>query len=252
LNEPIEILMKHQVDGLFLFELNEKHHTDPLRTLKLPYILVNIRSGDLPSVSSANVDGAVMAVNHLIDLGHRRIAHVKGPTGNLVAEDRLLGYRKALDRARIPYDPQLVVECEWSNYASQSTIDEEKAAQTLFSRDTGATAVFCCTDLMALGVSRLARRWGLEVPKDFSLAAFDDTWAASACSPVLSTVKQDPYTIGRRAAQALVTEVDRKLNKDPAPSALREEPCQVIPVQLLLRQSTGKPPAQAPKAPQQA
>ncbi|GAP65390.1 LacI family transcriptional regulator [Mizugakiibacter sediminis] len=139
-------------------------------------------------------------VEHLLALGHRRIAHVVGHPAHGASRWRLDGYRAALHAAGMSCDPALVVQGDFS-FGSGVT-----AARALFSlpRDRGPTAVFAANDDMAAGVIWTAGEHGLAVPRDVSVCGFDDTPIAHQIWPALTTVHQPSHDMGRIAALQLL------------------------------------------------
>lgn len=147
------------------------------------------------AVSIGSYDGAVALVRHLIRLGHRRIATVTGPEGNIDAYDRLRGYRAALAEAGIEADDDLVIPgdfTEASGYASVARI---------LGRRPRPTAVFAANDYMAIGLLGALRDARIHVPEDLAVAGFDDIPIAQYLSPALTTVRVDAYALGQRAVQ---------------------------------------------------
>ncbi len=151
-----------------------------------------------------NVKGGFDATKHLIDLGHRRIAHITGIPSNLDAIDRFQGYRQALESARIPYDHQLVVE---GAYTEQSGLF---AVETLLSRGNRFTAVFCANDQMACGARLAFYRRGMRVPDDISLVGFDGLQYVLFAIPPLTTIRQPMFEMGQGAARLTLSLLEGK------------------------------------------
>jgi LacI family transcriptional regulator len=149
-------------------------------------------------VDTDNLGGARMATEHLIGLGHRRIAHVRGRTDLVSAQQREEGYRAALDTAGIAFDPTLIVDGGYR--AAEST----EAAAALLARPDRPTAVFAANDVTALEVVRVAETSGLRVPDDLSVIGFDDVPAAAASRPGLTTIRQPLLDMGTSAVRLLL------------------------------------------------
>lgn len=164
-------------------------------------------------------------VEHLISLGHRRIAHVSGLKGHGARTWRLSGYRDALRKAGIAYDESLVVEGDFTFAAGAA------AARTLLGRRRPPTAIFTANDDMACGVMREAYERGLAIPSDLSICGFDDTPVSQLISPGVTTVHQPCREIGRLAVESVLQSI-----RD---SAMRLQAR--VPYQLQLRASTTKP-----------
>jgi LacI family transcriptional regulator len=134
---------------------------------------------------------------HLINLGHRRIGFVLGHPNHMASDQRHFGYRRALDRAGIPYEPALV---------RPGLFDFESgmvAAETLLSQRAKPTAIFAANDDMAAGVLSYAHRIGLEVPEDLSVAGFDDIPLAQLVWPPLTTIRQPVRELAYAATSLL-------------------------------------------------
>jgi LacI family transcriptional regulator len=179
-------------------------------------------------VMSDNDAGAARAVEHLHDLGHRRIATITGLVETLSGADRLRGYRDAL-RAR-----GLAFRDEYVAYGDFYVESGQQAMSRLLDLDEPPTAVFCASDLMALGAIRAVAERGLAVPGDVSIVGFDDIQLAGHVQPPLTTLRQDKARLGAEAGRALT----RLIAADPAvPEAV------TLPVELVVRASTAPPPA---------
>ncbi|MBB5872815.1 DNA-binding LacI/PurR family transcriptional regulator [Allocatelliglobosispora scoriae] len=153
---------------------------------------------DVPSVGAANWSGGVAATRHLLDLGHRRIAMVGGPTGFLAARARLDGFRAAMDAAGVPVDPRLVRDGRFFFE------DGLRHGRDLLALDAPPTAVFCADDLLAFGVYEAARAAGRRVPEDLSVVGFDDLEFARWSGPALTTVRQPLAEMGAAAGEMVL------------------------------------------------
>ena len=166
----------------------------------IPVVAVDPHTGKTgPStVEADNVGGARAATRHLIELGHRRIAHIRGRTDLVSAQLREQGYREALEAAGIPFDPELV---RVGGYRAAETTD---AARELLSRSDRPTAVFAANDLSAIRVLEIARELGLRVPQDLSVVGFDNVPEAANAVPALTTVAQPLHQMGAEAVRLLL------------------------------------------------
>jgi DNA-binding LacI/PurR family transcriptional regulator len=153
---------------------------------------------DVPLVQVDNRGGARAATEHLIGLGHRRIAHISGPHGLGISRERVAGYQEALAAAGLPADPALLVEGDYQEDGGAA------AAVRLVDSGTEFTAVFAANDLTAIGAMGAFRTRGRLVPDDVSVVGFDDLRLASYVSPGLTTVSQPAADIGERAAGILI------------------------------------------------
>ncbi|QAY64913.1 LacI family transcriptional regulator [Xylanimonas allomyrinae] len=203
-------------------------------TASVPVVAVDPHtgSGGPSTVDCDNIEGARAATRHLIDLGHRRIAHVRGRTDLESARLREQGYRESLEDAGIPYDPDLVRD---GGYRAAWATD---AARELLSLDDPPTAIFAANDLSAFGVMEVARERGLRVPQDLSVVGFDDIPEAASASPRLTTIAQPLQEMGMRAVTMLIALLEGR----------RIETHVQLPSQLVIRKSTAPPPGAAPEA----
>jgi len=177
-------------------------------------------------VKSDNIDGARQATEHLLALGHKRIAFLTGSTIDLAGLERLLGCQQALAQAGIAPDPGLVRQSGWN-------VDEAyEAARALLAERRDFTAIVAGSDFMAIGILRALSEEGLRVPDDVSLIGFDDIEFCQYTTPPLTTMRQDRVAIGRGAVQRLVAMVEGTEEASPL----------IIPTQLVVRKSTGPAP----------
>ena len=194
-------LTSHDTDGVILVtsELTSPQ-LDQLRSAAIPLVVIdpaNPPPPDLPSVGATNWAGGLAATEHLLALGHRHIGAIAGPGEYLCSRARTDGYRTALDRAGVRFDPALVRHGDFQHEGGFSRGGE------LLDLGRPPTAIFAGSDQQALGVYEAARQRGLQVPRDLSVVGFDDLPVARWVSPPLTTVRQPLAEMGRAAAQVL-------------------------------------------------
>jgi LacI family transcriptional regulator len=187
-----------------------------------PVVAVDPHLGpsNLPTVDSQNLAGAVMATEHLIGLGHRRIGFITGRLDLESARLREQGYRTALDQAGIGLDPGLL---QVGRYTGESA---EGPATELLTRHDRPTAIFAANDVMAIRTMEVARNLGLRVPDDVSVVGFDNIPESALATPPLTTIDQSIERMGYEAARLLV---DRIANPDLEPEHIS------LPVRLVER-----------------
>jgi LacI family transcriptional regulator len=163
-------------------------------------VLVNCHdeAGVLPSVIPADLLGGRIATEHLIHLGHRRVAMINGQQGLDTSRDRLKGYRQALTTYDIPFDASLVRPGNWEPSSGYAMTME------LMRLESPPDAIFCANDLMALGCYDALRELGLDVPGDIAVVGFDDREFARSMHPPLTTLVLPQYEMGRTAAELLL------------------------------------------------
>ena len=168
----------------------------------IPLVVVDPTSEPLerlPWVSAANRQGGFAAAQHVLDLGHRRIAVVSGPPDRLCARGRLDGVRAALEAARVPLEPSLVRTGLWFSFE-----DGFNHGRDLLRLAAPPTAVLCGNDLEAFGVYEAARQAGVGIPHELSVVGFDDISYALWCGPPLTTVRQPFAEMGTAAAELVL------------------------------------------------
>jgi DNA-binding LacI/PurR family transcriptional regulator len=164
-----------------------------------------------------------LAVQHLIDLGHREILCIKGIETDACTQDRTKGYCVALEEAQIQCDERLIMTGDWTATSGYQDIIKALEEKISFS------AVFAQNDRMAIGAIRAIRDSGYQVPDDYSVIGFDDMPLASYFDPPLTTIHQDINRIGQEAALMLITKIDQ-----PEQKTISHR----VPVRLIERKST--------------
>ncbi|NHI19721.1 LacI family DNA-binding transcriptional regulator [Phycicoccus endophyticus] len=196
----------------------------------IPVVAVDPHTGpsDVPTVDADNLGGAVTATEHLLALGHRRVAFLGGRTDLESARLREKGFREAMRRAGVPVDESLVVV---GGYRAESA---EAPARALLSRAERPTAVFAANDLSAIRTMDVARSLGLDVPGDLSVVGFDNVPESALSTPALTTIAQPLQEIGATALRILVSLLD---GEGSSPGHAR------LPTTMVERASCAPPPA---------
>lgn len=230
--------MHGRVDGVLVMSPNASpRELEGCLPPSLPVVFLNSAPGRAlhPSLSVDNRGGARAMVSHLVSLGHRRLAFVTGPPSNFDASERRRGCREALRAAGLPPAAATEIEGDFGEESGQV------AGEAIVRLSPRPTAIFAANDSMAIGVLFALRRAGLKVPEEIAVAGFDDIPIARFASPPLSTVRHDIRTLGERALARLLVGVS---GEGPAPAA-RE----VLPIRLVLRESTGSSEGELPAGP---
>ena len=169
------------------------------------------------TVSSNDRECVAEAVTYLIEKGHKRIALIEGPQGFISPLERRAGFEDAMKAAGLPMDQDLLVPGE---YTFESGVE---AGRKLLELDNPPTAIFACNDEMAIGAMITARRQGLLIPDDLSIAGFDDTPLSSHVWPPLTTVRWPIFEMSQLAAKKLISD-DADAKQEPwlLPSTLME------------------------------
>ncbi|MBK8229393.1 MAG: LacI family DNA-binding transcriptional regulator [Candidatus Eisenbacteria bacterium] len=193
-----------------------------------PVVLLNprVEVEGCYAISIANFEGAHTMVRHLIAQGHERIAILKGPHGNVDAEERLRGYRSALRESGIHPLPELEFDGDFTEASGHRRAKEILALEGL------PTAVFAVNDYMAIGLLSALRDAGVRVPEDIAVTGFDNIAISQYLSPPLTTVQVDAYELGQRAVQQWLLAIEPEGRSTPP----RHE---VLPATLVIRRSCG-------------
>lgn len=218
---------RHGIEGIILMGFSrsdpELLHllAEEIPTVAIDLDLVGARA---TYVTSDNVEAAATVVQYLNALGYTRIAQISGILNSRPGIDRVLGYRSGLERAQLPFREEYLVEGDFyesSGYAGM---------QRLLALEQPPEAVFCASDMMALGAIRAVHAAGLRVPEDIAIVGFDDATFASMMDPALTTIRQDKPGLGAAACEALMRIID-KTEVQP--------PVVILSADLVIRESCG-------------
>ncbi|SDM43597.1 LacI family DNA-binding transcriptional regulator [Ensifer sp. YR511] len=229
--EYFNMLRDGHADGMILMTGKlpppEPGESADLSHLPVVIALEMIEGSGFPHVQIDNVAAAEAAVDHLIALGHRRIAHIAGPLPEVMALHRRDGYRAAMKAAGLAVPEGYEVR---GDYLLESG---EACASDLFALPEPPTAIFAANDEMAYGAIHALRRLGRDVPGDVSVVGFDDLYLSKAFYPPLTTVSQPRADIGRTAMSQLLNVL--------SDGDVAAEPAIVLPTTLNIRGSTAPP-----------
>jgi LacI family transcriptional regulator len=217
----IDVLKSRRVDGLIV--LTGRLADSALRSVAraLPVVVTGryLKAGNLLSMDFDNREGARQAAQHLIDLGHRRIAFISGDPEHPDAVDRLQGYRSAIEAAGLRFDPALVLAGNFTEHSGLLAVERLLDSRTRFS------AILAANDQMAFGAALGLHRRGRRVPDDVSLVGFDDVAGSLYMVPPLTTVHNPIQEIGQLAARAMLGLLagERPAVEVPAPRLIVRE-----------------------------
>jgi LacI family transcriptional regulator len=224
----VESFRQRNVEG-FVFATAHLEHPllEEMAASGTPMVLVNrrIASADIPSVTSDDATGVAMAMQHLVDLGHRKIIHLAGPQDLSTGVTRRRAFRESLEDHSLPDEPARVIVCEtWSEEAGT------RAALEIIDSDVEFTAILAGNDLLALGAYDALTERGLRCPEDISVIGFNDMPYMDKVWPPMTTVRIPHYEIGAEAARLLL-----EVLEDPT----RHPRSLLLPLTLVVRSSTG-------------
>ena len=223
----VQSFSERRVDGIVVTSSRVGALYVPLLSeMKVPIVLVNNQHpGEfVHSVMIENVKASLEATNHLIQHGHRRISYLGDRFGYQSDTERFAGYRQALERAGLPFLPELVAHGDGKCDGAIT------AVEPLLRLPKPPTAIFCYNDMTALGALRALHTNGLCVPKDISLVGFDDLYIASYTQPPLTTVRQPMRRMGLLAMESLLKLISGEVSEQ----AIR------VPAELIIRESTAR------------
>lgn len=224
----LDVIVSRRVDGVIMAPCDaDAAKLAPLRNHRIATVLIDRRiiGWDLDMVYGDSLSGAYALTSHLIDLGHRRIAMLSGPEGAPTAEDRIVGYRRALAEAGIEPDPCLIRRGGFNWRAGDELTNQ------LWREGNTPTAIFAANNAIAIGVIGALGKLGLRIPQDVALVCFDDLPHAVKFFPFLTVIAQPAYDMGANAAQLLLSRLE-----SPVPLKPRRV---VLPVRMVVRYSCG-------------
>lgn len=227
----VDVLLDRRVDGLVLATAERQYPLlDELITAQVPVVLVNrtIDTPTVPMVAGDDHQGIGLAVRHLADLGHRRIAHVGGSLRVSTGFYRYQHFLAWMHSLGLEVDRDLVVFADWFTKELGA-----QACSQLLDRTTDFTAIVAGNDLIALGCYAALRKRGLRVPEDVSVVGYNGSRRCDDLNPPLTSVHVPKYDIGLRAARLLLEAIE---NSRVLPAAM------LLPTTLQVRESTAPPP----------
>jgi len=217
----IEVLRSRRVDGLIVLDGRLGAAALRAHARALPVVVTGraLKAPNLYALNFDNFEGGRLATAHLLGLGHRRIACIAGDPSHADANERLAGYRAALEAAGLAYEPARVVPGELHEASGLAAVER------LLDSGVDFTALFAANDQMAFGAALGLHRRSLRIPQDVSLVGYDDIASALYAAPPLSTVRQSGFELGQCAATAMLQFLagERPRVKLPAPTFVMRE-----------------------------
>jgi len=211
------ILQGIKTDDIYLHEIINSD---------IPCVLVDIpiETETVGYITTDNIQGAKQAVKYLINNGHKHIVMINGHSKAIVSKLRYEGYKQALEEAGIEINEKYIKDGAYKEDAAL------EVAKEILINNTEITAIFCASDLMALGVLKAAKELNIDVPKQLSVIGFDDIILASYTTPTLTTVSQDKYHMGYEATKLLISILDGN----------KVDHSRILGNNLVVRESTSK------------
>ncbi|MEK4271887.1 LacI family DNA-binding transcriptional regulator [Paenibacillus sp. FSL R7-0026] len=224
----LNLLQQKRVDGMMIGTgIDNAEILSPLLQQSIPVALIarHMPSLSVHTVTIDDILGGALAAEHLLELGHTRVAVLSEPSKVSSSQERVRGFRETLIKAGYTLEPNQIRE------SSADLSSAKKEALLLLGEKDHPTGLFCCNDIQAIGALQAAKELGLRVPEDVSIIGFDNTILASVTSPPLTTVAQPIEDLGHRAVDLLIEELKDE-RKEPQKIVLKPE--------LVIRESAGR------------
>ena len=227
----LDVVVSQRVDGVIIAPYDSDiKNLGKLPERRIPTVVIDrhINGWDVDTVSGDSISGARALVQHLIGLGHTRIAMITGAAETSTAADRVAGYQFALTEAGLPIDLNLI---KYGEFRAESG---ERLTGQVLAENPPPTAIFAANNAIATGVVDALEKRGLHTPQDIALVVFDDLPNTSHFFPFFTVAVQPAYEIGVNAAQLLLSRLEAEVSLQPRQV--------VLPTRLIVRQSCGSTP----------
>ncbi len=222
-------ILERNVDGIIIAGKVPSLLIDKLGNYNIPIVFIDYFPSNkkVSIVAVDNLHGGMLATQHLIELGHKKIAFIGGDIEHPSIKDRFNGYKLALEKASMSFHERLIDTEE--DYPAR--INGYNAAKKIFSKNKDISAVFACNDAMAVGVIQYLKDIGKQIPNDISVIGFDDVVSENSVNPPLSTIRVPKMEMGVEAMKLISSLVKdhKNINKKI-----------LVNVELVARQSTKK------------
>lgn len=203
-------LYDKKIEGLIISPTRYSHKNKYWKKLirtKIPFVIVDtlVNGLDADYIVTDDIDGSYRAVKHLINLGHKRIGHIRGTETTSTGADRMKGYKKAIVDSGLVFDKNLIQGDDYGNRKYASLVTEK-----FLKMDSRPTAIFAASDILALGVYDAIIRAGLRVPEDIALVGYANLTENTRMDVPLTTVHQPGYKMGKAACERLIDKIKNK------------------------------------------
>ncbi len=223
-------LFSNRVDGLIIsigMETTRYEHLKLFSERKIPLVFFDriVDEIDAHKIAVDDYRGGYKATRHLIEQGAKKIAHVGGPLHLQIYKNRLDGYERAMKKAGLPIDPDLLI------HNSLTRVDGTNAIKKLMNNPAKPDAIFCANDTTALSSIIYLRETGIKVPNDILIVGFSNEPFSEVVTPSISTIRQPGFKIGKKAAELIIEQIKHK----EVPSHFQKI---VMPTELIVRESS--------------
>ncbi|MEC5164322.1 LacI family transcriptional regulator [Flavobacterium sp. PL11] len=233
--KQVELLINKRVDGIIMSLSNESNHDDHIKEIcsrNIPFVMFD-KIAKLSNCSKVIINdqkAAFNAVQHLIDMGCKKIAHIRGPANPQNSVDRFIGYKKALEKNNISFDSSLVYTCENVSFEEGKTFAEQ-----IINDHNDIDGIFAITDLVAVGVLAYLNEKNIKIPAQIAVIGFSNWFMSQVLTPKLSTVDQPSREMGIESFNLLLEEINcHKEGKTFKPRTIELE------TSVIIRDSTMK------------
>lgn len=234
--EKFKSLIANRVDGIIFVSVVSKEREEAyLKQLlelsnadkKIPIVSLerDFSQNGIDSVYCDGLQGALKAVEHLIDCGCKKIGHITGPRFMSIVEEREQGYRSALKKHKLFFEEGMIAEGDYTHLSGY------RAMKSLYKKYPDMDGIFCGNDQMAVGVLKALQELKVNIPEKIKVIGYDDVFVSSIVQPALSTIHVSKKKIGFEVAQILFDRIERKNVCD---EPVKKE----VPTRLVVRQST--------------
>jgi DNA-binding LacI/PurR family transcriptional regulator len=231
----VQVMRQHRVDGVIICSTTfSNEQNQQLSNYGIPIVVVNNQAAEdyRYSIYHDDMNGSCQVTQHLIDLGHRKIAYLGNSYSGRITQDRLCGFRQAMASAGMPVPTDYVYEMPGSEPENGSL-----ALDHFLALAARPTAIVCFNDMLAMGVLKGLQQRGIRVPEEFSITGFDNIVFSNYTNPPLTTFDQPKRFIGQKAAELILS-----LLGPVSRSQVPEQKIQILQGKLLVRDSTAPPP----------
>ncbi|MHB8072681.1 LacI family DNA-binding transcriptional regulator [Desulfosporosinus fructosivorans] len=207
----VSVFNQKRVDGFIMIRvgINDRNIVAELSTIEAPFVSTTkiIGEENLVFVDIDHYGAASMAVEHLVELGHRRIGMIAALNSLTNSKERIKAFHDTLNKHNIPIKEDMV------EYADTSMKGGYIAMKKMLEKKVEITAVFAAGDVMAIGAMKAIKEEGKKIPEDISIIGFDDIQEAEFTDPPLTTIKQPSFLKGKKAASLLIRKLENKVHK---------------------------------------
>ena len=233
-NAIVQTMREHRVDGVILCSPRfTPEQSLQLQSYDIPIVAINNQADEdyQYSIYHDDIDGGRQACDHLISLGHQRIAYLGDASSGRTTKERLLGFQQAIHGASLVVQDKYIHQVVGNN-----TRQGFEATDYFLALDIKPTALICYNDMMAIGVLKRLRQAGLQVPEDISVTGFDNIMVSDFTNPTLTTIDQPKRFLGAEAARMMLEQLITRTKSKPGELKVKR-----LRGMLLIRQSTSVP-----------